>query len=90
MKGLSLEKAKNLLNCLLEEKISINGKFYKKCAEKFLEVLNQAEANAKQKNMKNLFVKKIKADKGEKILRLKRKGIRSAKSVNLEITLIEK
>ena len=91
IRGLKLEKARKFLENLIEQKISINGKYYTKVAKQLLDLLKQAEANAARKNLKieKLYVI-AKANKGEKIMRYGRMGIRKAKSTNLEIILVEK
>ncbi len=64
---------KNLLSQMLSEKKSIEGKYYTQTAEKFLEVVKAAEANAKQKNLntEKLFIKNAKADRGYTFVRPK-------------------
>ena len=91
IRGLKLERAKKFLENLINQKFSINGKYYTKVAKQLLDLLNQAEANALRKNLKieKLYVF-AKADKGEKIMRYGRMGARKAKSTNLEIILVEK
>jgi large subunit ribosomal protein L22 len=66
LRGKKLESAKNFLKGLLEKKISLGGKYYTNAAKQILEVLESAEANAKQKGLaeEKLFIRKIKADKG--------------------------
>jgi len=66
IKGKKLEKARRLLEDLINKKRSINGKYYTNTAKKLLEVLKNAEANAKNKglNLEKVFVKVAKADKG--------------------------
>jgi ribosomal protein L22 len=98
IRGLRLEKAKNFLKNLIDKKASINGKYYTNTAKQILQLLEQAEANARIKNLNidKLFVQSAKADKGIKILRygrigLKRgRGFRRGKSTHVEITLVEK
>ena len=98
IKGLKLSKAKKFLEDLINQKISIQGKYYTKTAKEILKILKEAEANAKYKNLdiEKLFIKIAKADKGEKIIRPGRMGIRHGKgyrlgkSTHLEIVVIER
>ena len=90
IRGKKLSKAKTFLQNLIEEKQALDGKFYTSTATEFLNVLNSAEANAKQKNLdaNKLFVKIAKADRGYKFIRPKSKAKfrgRKAKITNLEI-----
>lgn len=95
LKGIKLDKAKKLLEDLIDKKMHIDGKFFTNASKKILELLKSAEANAKQKNlnMERLFVKIAKVDKGEKFIRpksrFKFRG-REAKSTNIEIVLEER
>ena len=92
IKGMKLDKARKFLENLVNKKVSIEGKYYTKTAKKFLEILKQAEANAKNKNLntERLFVEIAKADKGEKRLKSGRWGLREGKSTNLEIVVVER
>lgn len=91
-----LSKAKKILEDLLEKKRSINGKYYTKTVKVMLEILKAAEANAKQKNMKEekLFVKIAKADKGQTLYSFPSKKAKFArrkrKSTNITIVLEER
>ncbi len=95
LKGLKLDRAKQLLKGLVDEKASIDGKYYTTATKKFLEVLESAEANAKQKNLstEKMFVKIAKADKARKFVRpksrFKFRG-REAKGANITIVLEER
>lgn len=95
LRGKRLERAKSLLQNLIEKKESIDGKYYTKASRHFLELLENVEANAKQKDMDSnkLFVKNIKADKGFTFLlpksRAKFRG-RKAKVTNLEVVVEER
>lgn len=95
IKNKKVEKAKNLLEGLVSEKRSMGGKYYTKTAKKFLEVLKNAEENAKAKAMNEakLFVISAKADKGRTFIRprsrMGRRGER-AKMTHLEIIVGEK
>lgn len=91
----NVDKTKRFLQDLLSQKKSIEGKYYTKTVKKILEVLEAAEANAKQKNLdaEKLFVKIAKADRGEKFIRPKSRAKfrgREAKVTNIEIVLEEK
>lgn len=93
--GKRVSYAKGFLNNLLSGKESLDGKYYSGSAKTLLEVLESAEANARQKNMniEKLFVKIAKANKGEKFVRPRtRFKFRGQKSriTNLSITLEER
>jgi large subunit ribosomal protein L22 len=90
-----LAKAKNFLQNLIDKKASLNRKYYTKAAKQILKVLENAEANAKNKNLnlERLFVENAKASKGEKFIRPKSRAKfrgRKAKSTNIEIILGER
>jgi ribosomal protein L22 len=90
-----LEKAKNFLQNLIDKKVSLGKKYYTKAAKQILEVLENAEANAKNKNLnpEKLFVESARASKGEKFIRPKSRAKfrgRKAKSTNIEIILGER
>jgi large subunit ribosomal protein L22 len=90
-----LEKAKIFLKNLIDKKASLNRKYYTKAAKQILKVLENAEANAKNKNLnlERLFVENAKASKGEKFIRPKSRAKfrgRKAKSTNIEIILGER
>ena len=60
IKGKRLDKAKKLLEDLVEGKRSLERKYYTRTSKIILSILKSAEANAKQKNfnLEKLFVKK--------------------------------
>ncbi|MBI4010336.1 MAG: hypothetical protein HY361_04090 [Candidatus Aenigmarchaeota archaeon] len=95
LKGLKADKAEQFLNNLLDQKVSIEGKYYPNVTKVYLEVLKSAEANARQKNLdtEKLFVKIAKADKARKFVRpksrFKFRG-REGKATNVEIVLEER
>lgn len=95
LKGLRVNKARQLLDDLINEKRSLDGKFYTNVAKNFLQLLNSAEANARQKNLdtENLFVKVAKTDKARKRVlpksRFKFRG-REDKVANIQIVLEER
>jgi len=95
IKGKKVERAKALLEGLISEKHSLGGKYYTKTANKLLEVLKSAEANARVKMMDEtkLFVMSAKCDKGRTFMRprsrMGRRGER-AKMTHLEIIVEER
>lgn len=95
MKGKKVERAKRMLEGLISEKHSLRGKYYTKTAKKILEVLKNAEANARIKamNEERLFISSAKADKGRTFVRPRsrsgRRGER-AKMTHLEIIVEER
>lgn len=94
IKGKDVESAKRFLEMMINEKINLDGKYYTKICKTLLQLLNSAEANAKNKNMnvERLFIKEAKANKGVRFYRVGRikRGIRRSKSTHLEIVLSEK
>jgi ribosomal protein L22 len=95
IKGKSVEKAKRLLDDLVKMKRSLDGKYYTKTAKKFLDILESAKGNAKNKNLtvEKLFVKNATANMGEASSRSRtRWNLRGqkAKSANIEITVEER
>lgn len=95
LRGKKLSKAKKFLERVYKGEESINGKYYTNTVEKILELLKSAEANAKQKGLdtEKLWIKNIKADKGEKRIlaksRFKFRG-REGKSTHLYVELEER
>lgn len=95
IKNKKVGRAKAMLEDLISEKHSLRGKYYTKTAKKFLEVLKNAEANAKAKEMDEarLFVISAKVDKGRTFMRprsrMGRRGER-AKMAHLEMIVGEK
>jgi large subunit ribosomal protein L22 len=95
IRGKRVINAKKLLQNLIDKKESIDGKYYTKASKHLLELLESAEANAKQKgiNEEKIFVKVAKADKGYTFIlpksRAKFRG-RKAKVTNLEIVVSER
>jgi len=95
LRGKRVSRAKVILQELLSEKHSLDGKYYTNASEKFLEILKNMEANAMQKNMnmEKLFIKKIKADRGYEFRRPKSRWkmrARKAKSTNITIEIEER
>lgn len=92
IRGKRLEKAKRILQDLVDKKINLDGKYYLNAAKQILEIVKSAEANAKAKNLdiEKLFIKKAKVDKGEKFIRPRsryRFRGREAKSTNITIVV---
>lgn len=95
IKNKNVEKAERLLEDLINKKRSLNGKYYTNACKKILEILKNAEANAKNKNfnLEKTFVKIAKADKGEVFIRPKSRARfrgREAKVTRIEIVLEER
>ncbi len=95
LKGKKLSKAKSFLERLIEKKESVDGKYYTKASSEILKLLNNVEANAKQKNMdvERLFISRIKADKGFTFVLPKSKAKfrgRRGKVTNLEVVVEER
>jgi ribosomal protein L22 len=95
LQGKKADKAKAMLQGMVDGKRSLNGKYYTNASKKILEVLKNAEANAKAKmmNEESLFVILVKADKGRTFVRPRsRSGRRGekAKMTHLEIILEER
>ncbi len=89
-----LDKAIRFLENLVEKKVSIDGKYYTNAAKKLLEVLKSVKANARQKNLneERLYIKVLKADKGETFLRPRSRARfsgRRAKSTHLRVVVEE-
>lgn len=95
IKGKKIQRAKAILDGLVTGKHSLNRKYYTNTAKKILEVLINAEANAKAKlmNEERLFVSVAKSNKGRTFVRPRsrsgRRGER-AKMTHLEIILEER
>ncbi len=90
-----ISRAKQFLNNLIDQKENIDGKYFPLTSIKILEVLTNAESNAKRlnMNMEKLFVKIAKADKGNTFIRPKSRAKfrgRQAKSTNLKILIEER
>ena len=89
-----LHKAKSFLENVLNGKESFKGKYYTNATKEFLSLLKAVEANAKKKglNVEKLFIKMIKADKGETLRLPKRAKFvpRRAKTTNLTVMVEER
>lgn len=94
LKNKKLSRAKKFLEDVLSQKVSYGGKYYTKATKEFISLLKSVEANAKKKglNVDKLFIKTIKADKGETIYLPKRAKFlpRRAKSTHLTVVVEER
>jgi ribosomal protein L22 len=95
IRGRKLDKAVKLLEDMIDEKRNIRGRFYTKTADKFIELLKNAESNAKVVGMDaaRLHVYVARASKGRTFFRPRSKLGRSgekAKLSNIEIIVGEK
>jgi ribosomal protein L22 len=95
IRGRKLDKAVKLLEDMIDEKRNIRGRFYTKTADKFIELLKNAESNAKVVGMDaaRLHVYVARASKGRTFFRPRSKLGRSgekAKLSNIEIVVGEK
>lgn len=85
------KKAKRFLQDMIDEKRSMNGKYFTKTCREILTVLESAEKNAEYKGLENTVIRTICAEKGSKRLRMKRRrsfGSR-LKNTNIKILLKE-
>lgn len=95
IKNKRVDKAKKLLEGLIDQKRDVDGQYHTKTAKKLLEVVKSAEANAKNKtlNVERLFIKNARADKAERRnlakSRMPHRG-RIGKSANIEIVVEER
>ncbi|MCD6226497.1 MAG: hypothetical protein J7J93_01745 [Candidatus Aenigmarchaeota archaeon] len=89
------KKAKQFLNDLLNEKISINGKYYTKATKEILDLIEDAEKNAEAKNLDvdKLFIKEATLGKAFRFIlpksRYSHRG-KEAKMCRLSIKLEER
>jgi large subunit ribosomal protein L22 len=95
IKGMKSDKAKKFLEDMLNEKRSINRKYYTNTVKKYLEILKAAVANAKEKNLAadKLFVRNAISNRGEEQYRPRtrwRLRGRKGRSTNIEIILEER
>ena len=93
--GKRIDKARRLLEDLVNRKRSLEGKYYTKTSKKFLDIIKAATANAIQKNLaaEKLFIKSARADKGETVVRPRTRWHlrgRRQRSSTIEIILEEK
>lgn len=95
IKGKKVDRMKRYLDNLLNEKRSLEGKYFTKTVREILGILKSAEANAKNKtmNVDRLFVRNARADKAEKRIlaksRTPHRG-REGKAANIEIVVEER
>jgi ribosomal protein L22 len=92
---LSLVKAKNILEGMVNGTTSVNHKYYTKTCIRILSLLQNAESNAKVKGMdeSKLFIAEARADKGRTFYRPRSKNSRSGeqgKMSNIDIVLGER
>jgi len=95
IRGRKVDSAVRLLEDMMDEKRNIRGRFYTKTAEKFIELLKNAQSNAKVVGMDDarLHVYVARASKGRTFFRPRSKVGRSgekAKLSNIEIVVGEK
>lgn len=95
IRGMKTDKAKKFLEDVLNEKRSLDGKYYTNTVEKYLEILKAAVANAKEKNLAadRLFVRNAISNRGEEQYRARtrwRLRGRKGRSTNIEIILEER
>ena len=95
IRGRKLDSAVRMLEDMMDEKRNIRGRFYTKTAEKFIELLKNAQSNAKVVGMDDarLHVYVARASKGRTFFRPRTKVGRSgekAKLSNIEIVVGEK
>ncbi len=95
IKGKKVDKVKKFLEGLINQKRDVDGQYHTKTARKLLDIVESAEANAKNKtmNVEKLFVRNARADKAEKrILAKSRSSHRGqeGKAANIEIIVEER
>jgi large subunit ribosomal protein L22 len=91
--GKNLIKAKNLLSDFVEQKRSIDGKYYTKTSEEVLGLLKSAEANATFKGLDTArMVINASAHKGFSFIRPRRSKLKRTrrKMTNVQIVLVQK
>lgn len=95
IRGKKVDRVKKFLEGLLDQKRDIDGQYHTKTTKKLLEIVESAEANAKNKtmNVERLFIRNAKADKAERRIlaksRFPHRG-RIGKSANIEIVVEER
>lgn len=95
LKNKKLDRGKRFLEDLINKKVSLDGKYYTNTAKKILEILKNAEVNARFKgfDLEKTFIKSIKADKGFTFIRPKSRWRfrgRKQKSTSIEIIIEER
>ncbi|MEK6909448.1 MAG: uL22 family ribosomal protein [Candidatus Aenigmatarchaeota archaeon] len=95
IKGKKVDKAKEFLEGLINQKRDLDGQYHTKTARKLLDIVKSAEANAKSKtmNVERLFIRNARADKAEKRILAKSRAPhrgREGKSANIEIVVEER
>ncbi len=83
-------KAKKLLEEILAEKRSVNGKYYTNAAKALLRLFKSLEANAKFRGFEteNLWIKSLSVNKGPSIYRRRRKHAFGSKLKTAHIKLV--
>ena len=66
LRGKKVKRARTILSELINEKYSLNGKYYTNASKEFLSILRTMEENARKKNMnlEKLAIRRIKPDRG--------------------------
>jgi len=94
IKGMEVHKAKKFLEDLIDEKRSLNGKYYTNISMEILELIKSAEKNAEFKNLdaKSLFIAHIASMKGTTMRRRRHKNKigNKIKATHLEVILKER
>ncbi len=95
IKNKKVDRVKKFLEGMLDQKTDIEGKHFTKTTAKILDIVESAEANAKNKtmNVEKLFIKDARADKAQRRVlaksRVPHRG-REGKSANLIIEVEER
>jgi len=93
IRGKPLKRVKRLLNDLLQQKRSLDGKYYTKTVKEIKRLIESCEKNAETLGLnKEKLMVHVSAHKGTTLLRRRRKAAFGSrlKSTNLEVILIEK
>ena len=91
IRGKNALKAKNFLEMVLNQKITLDGKkYYTKAVKNILKALNSALANARKKGLdeSKLKIKLIEAHKGSKIRTPKRAKFAGREKKNTHIKIV--
>ena len=91
--GMNLEKAKKLLENLLVEKHSLDGKYYTNVSRELLHLIKSAESNAEVKGLDSSRLQvHASSHKGFTFMRPRRMKLRGMqkKMTNLQVVLVEK
>jgi large subunit ribosomal protein L22 len=94
VRGLEVRKAKKLLEDVIDEKRSINGKYYTNICMELLDLIKSAEKNAEFKNLdtNNMFVAHVVSMKGTTMRRRRHKNKigNKLKATHFEVILKER